>query len=238
MKVKKTLEWLDRTIIKTPDALLIDLVRGCLAGKSLLESGFTRDLQQVGIPIAATMHGVSTEFYHGYRRGLISACADVVCVSKRGGKWAVPLIFRAHPPFEGVWWVQGGAIFNYRLIQQFAVWKMLTEAGAIACDMDTFLKESYSMGYSWNGMATFLPLPLGVYRTAAEDNLPGEACDTLNIAYLALLSEDFPFGHDRDHTAVRWVTLPELLADGNLCGHWYPQHLATRALKIVGAAKS
>lgn len=229
----------ERIVMETPDVVLADIVRDYFAKGSVTNvfGKYIAGLREIDTPSVATRHGVSPKFYHGYRRGLMSACADVVCVSKRGKELAVPLISRAKPPFQGGWFVQGGAIFNYRLIPQFALWKMLSEAGAIACDMDTFLKVNYPAGFWWNGMATILPLPLGVYRTAAEDNLPGEACDTLNIAYLALLSEGFPFGHDSDHTALRWVTLPELEVNPNLCGHWYPHHLATRALQIVAAAK-
>ena len=70
-----------------------------------------------------------------------------------------------------------------------------------------------------------------------EDSLPGKVGDTLNLAYLALWPAELPFGHDKDHTAMRWVTLPELLADKDLCGHWYPQRLAIRALEIVKMEK-
>ncbi|MBI1998854.1 MAG: hypothetical protein HYS73_00785 [Parcubacteria group bacterium] len=236
LRKKPKREFIDMIIVETPDAPLIDLARGLLVGKSLLESGFTTKLQEVEIPAAATRNGIPQRSYHIYRRGLMSACADVVCVRDVGGRPEVPLISRTKPPFQGGWFVQGGAIFNYRLIPCFALWKLLTEARVIACDMDVFLESEFPYGLSWRGMVSLVPLPLGVYRTAAGDNLPGEACDTLNIAYLALLSDEFPFGYDSDHTAVRWVTLPELLADSNLCGHWYPQHLAIRALQIVMAA--
>ena len=224
-------------ILEAPDTTLVAIVKDCLVnGKG--NHLFPQGMKRVKVPEDATQRGVPAKAYDAYRLGLVSACADAVCVREIDGELQVPLLARANPPFQGGWWVQGGAIFNFRLITKFLLWKVLKEAGQRDGDIHGFLSEEHPLGpLWWHEDAHVIPAPLGVYRTAAEDSAPGTACDTLNVAYIVLWSAERPFGHDKDHTALRWVTLPELEADPNLCGHWYPQHLATRALQIVSRAK-
>lgn len=226
---KKTV-LVETIVLEAPDEEIVDSVRRCFGNDSLIP--YINRMKKVRVPKEATRTGVAANTYDDYRLSLISACADVVCVWDTDGKMEVPLISRAKPPFQGGWWVQGGAIFNFQMIAQFALWKLYKEAGQTTDDFDTFISCA-----PHRGSVRLIAPPLGIYRTAAEDSAPGKVADTLNVAYLALWPTELRFGHDKDHTAVRWVTLPELLADGYLCGHWYPQYLATRALRIVAAAK-
>ena len=225
-------------ILEAPDAVIVAAVKDYLMhGKE--NHLYPQGMKMVKVPEEATRNGVPADAYDAYRFGLMSACADVVCVRDTNGTLEVPLISRARPPFEGGWWVQGGAVFNFRPIAHFILWRLFREAGLWTLGIDEFSMayfEKRATGLSCRGVRLVVP-PLGVYRTAAEDSLPGKVCDTLNVACLTLWSADLPFGHDKDHTALRWVTLPELKANPNLCGHWNPQRLATRALQIVASAK-
>lgn len=234
--------FLERVILEVDWEDMILAIRGAKDLQSGLPHNSPAEslpLKSICVPRDATRSGVPAEVYDGYRLGLMSACADVVCVRDTDGKLEVPLISRAKPPFQGGWWVQGGAMHNFRSIRQFLLWKLFRESGNFDGNIEEFV-ETYHLGddsLSCDGVR-LVGFPLGIYRTSAEDILPGKVCDTLNLAYLALWPAGLPFGHDKDHVALRWVTLPELLADKNLCGHWYPQHLATRALQIVAAAKN
>ncbi len=224
--------FVETVLIETPIHEMVSSVKKARAVKQEQIGGAV-----VPIPSDAVRKGVKTEIYDGYRLGLMSACADVVCVRDSEGKLEVPLISRASPPFQGGWWPQGGAIYNFRPITQFILWKLFREAGICKGGIEAFTETHFknnATGLSCCGVQLIVPL-LGVYRTAAHDNLPGKVCDTLNVAYLALWPAGLPFGHDEDHSAMRWVTLKELYDDGYLCGHWYPQHLAIRALEIVRA---
>lgn len=183
----------------------------------------------IEIPVSATRKGVAQPVYDNYRLGLVSACADVVIV--KDGK--VPLIRRAQPPFGDTWWIMGGAIFNFRPIHQFLLWKIYRECGLEKCTIDEFITK-YNLTddqYSCDGVH-FVGY-LGVARTAADDTTdPSKVCDTLNVCGMAVLTTTKTLYHDKDHSAIRWVGREDLRDDPNLCGHWYPQWAAQKALDI------
>lgn len=232
---------LERIFFETPQETMVTAVRDSLACRN---GRLTRDYEQrsfsehIRIPKDATRHGVPVEAYDRYRLGLVSACADVVCVRDTGGKLEVPLISRAKPPFQGGLWMQGGAIFNFHSVPQFLLWKLFRESGNFQGSIEEFVEKYHldDIALECNGVK-LVGKSLGVYRTVAEDSMPGKVCDTLNLAYLVLWPADLPFGHDKDHAMLRWVTLPDLERDPDFCGHWYPQRLATRALEIVTVTK-
>ena len=78
---------------------------------------------------------------------------------------------------------------------------------------------------------------LGIYRTAANDTAGTgrPPCDTINLCYMALAPISVQFGHDRDHTDIWLADATELLPEGS-CGHWYPRHVALRAVEIYHCA--
>ncbi len=238
---ERTSALLERIFFETPQKIMVAAIRNSLAFQ---KDCTARDYEQnscseyIHIPNDATRSGVLTESYDGYRLGLMSACADVVCVRETDEKLEVPLIARARPPFRDGWWMQGGAIFNFRSVPQFLLWKLFRESGNFEGSIEEFVEKYHldDAALECNGVQ-LVGKPLGIYRTTAEDSMPGKVCDTLNLAYLALWPTKLSFGHDKDHTSLRWVTLAELEANPNLCGHWYPQCLAMRALQIVGRAK-
>ncbi len=166
--------------------------------------------------------------------GLDSSCADVVLVQERDGVLSVPLIRRAKPPFQGMWWLTGGAIFNYRPVHQFLLWKALKEGGLTTLEIDDFVREKGLEDDTTSCGGIHIVGCFGVARTAAEDTDGlGLVCDTMNNCYLGIAERDVAFHHDRAHDDIRWVTTDTL---GDL-GHWYPEWAARRALDICIEAR-
>ncbi len=105
-------------IVEVPDNELVKMVRTVAGSKSgeAMSLPMPGRLESVPIPPEATRQGVTGDVYDAYRRGLSSACADVVLVQVKDGVPKVPLIRRARPPFGGYWWIMGGGIFTLRPI--------------------------------------------------------------------------------------------------------------------------
>ena len=189
--------------------------------------------QCVDKPACATRKGVGAEVYDGYRMGLVSSCADVVLIQERRGKPMIPLIRRANPPFANTWWMMGGAIFNYRSVTQFLLWKASKECGLHNLDIDQFVETFDLDDDSLSCCGINLIGPLGLYRTAAQDTVD-KACDTINICYAATFTGSQELYHDRDHLGIRWMSQEELVPGS--CGHWYPEHVGRRALMVYQRA--
>ncbi|HLD07422.1 MAG TPA: hypothetical protein VJC16_07900 [Candidatus Nanoarchaeia archaeon] len=209
------------------------LIRRCrmvLSGKRLKATG----LRAVRSNPIATRDGVKPEVYHAYRKGLPSACADVVLVRLTDGITAVPLIKRKAPPFAGCWWIMGGAIFSHRPIRQFLLWKVALETSITEEeDIDKWAQQHKLKDddVSWKGI--HIIGWLGTARTAASDMQgTGRVCDTINQCYLGLVTQEHRFFPDQDHTDIAWRTT---VKPGD-CNHWYPEWAAGKALRIVQAA--
>lgn len=144
-------------------------------------------MQEVQVPSGHRL-GVDESVYLGYRRGLDSACADIVITSRNvHGEPVVLLTRRAKAPFNGVWWVQGGAIHAYRSIIEF-----VKERAKRECGVEPLIETL-----------------IGIYRTCAEDGV----ASTLNLCYCgrifrADLERSRPVA-DRDHSTWKLFTLSE-----------------------------
>lgn len=183
----------------------------------------------IRVPVSATRKGVTQPAYDGYRLGLVSACADVVIV--KDGK--VPLIRRAQPPFGGMWWIMGGAVFNFRPIHQFLLWKIYKECGLDTLGIEEFIAKYKLTDADYSCEGVHFVGYLGCARTAAEDTTdPAKVCDTLNVCGMAMITTKRDLYHDKDHSAIRWVDREDLEKEPNLCGHWYPQWAASKALDV------
>lgn len=188
----------------------------------------------VPVPDDAKRDVVASNVYDEYRLGLSSACADAVCVQSVGDKLVVPLIFRKNAPFGQTWWVVGGAIANFRPVHQFLLWKIFREYGKARQSLAEFVILN-NIQETQNQIAGVRIVGcLGVYRTAAEDCLPGKIADTINLAYLGILPPDFAPLHDCDHCCVK--LFDEDAIKQTSTGHWYPDRLVMRALSIVRRA--
>lgn len=223
---------LEHVIVEGPDEPLIQRVRVILSGP----------VQRTGAPIrhfrtriapGATRAGVPAEDYHRYRKGLASKCTDIVLVAERDGQPKVPLIKRARPPFGDCWWIMGGVVFNYRPMQQFLLWKAHTECGLTSATMEEFIAEHELADDAYSCGNIHVVGCLGEYRTAAEDTDDHErVCDTVNSCYMGIILGDQEIRYDKDHTNARWASDRDI----EPCGHWYPEHVARRALTIYGRA--
>ncbi len=130
--------FVETVLIETPIHEMVSSVKKARAVKQEQTGGTV-----VPIPSDAVREGVKTETYDGYRLGLMSACADVVCVRDTDGKLEVPLISRASTPFQGGWWPQGGAIYSFRPIAQFILWKLFREAGICKGGIEAFTETHF-----------------------------------------------------------------------------------------------
>lgn len=190
-------------------------------------------IHQLLIPESATRRGVSSDIYDGYRKGLVSACADAVVVQVRDGKPRVPLIRRTRPPFSGCWWVMGGAIFNFRSINQFLLWKIARETRLTTLDIDAFVHDNALLDETKICSGIRIVGCMGVARTAADDTVGEKVCDTLNVCYLAEIAPDIEISHDRDHDSIRFFEWDDLLKKDTAPGHWYPLWAVEKALKAA-----
>ena len=212
--------WLEKIFLENSDDVLV---------KALRDGWNPENMMEHAIPSLST-DGVGGEAYDGYRFGLTSACADVVIVQEVDGEPKVPMILRAKPPFGKCWWIMGGAIFNYRSVHQFVSWKAVKETGLFQGSIEDFINESDS-----NFGITVVGL-LGDYRTPADDTEgTGKVCDTINLCYMAVCDPNVELHHDKDHSAVKWFSEEDLKAE-DPCGHWYPAHVARRAIQIYKKA--
>src|SRR3989338_7566818 len=95
--------------------------------RTYVQRGFFSGLTAKNMPDRASRAGVPKDIYHGFQRGSVPACADIVLVQDREGEISVPLILRSQPPFKGCFWPQGGGIFNGRSVSEFLLWKASRE---------------------------------------------------------------------------------------------------------------
>lgn len=160
-----------------------------------------------------TPRGVDPTTYGAYREGLASACADVVVTTtKPDGTHAVIVIKRGSGKcFEGCWWMQGGAIYKFLSMIDFAAERGKVEGGS----------------------EPIIEALLGVYRTAWSQK-GSEAADTLNVCYVGFV----PFGElhlmdDQDHIGVSILTLEDLDELPEDEQHWYPDRVFRLALETM-----
>lgn len=218
---------LETLILENDNRVLVRRVGAVLSGNFFARRA--ADMEINIIPVTATRKGVAQPVYDNYRLGLVSACADVVIV--KDGK--VPLIRRAQSPFGDTWWIMGGAIFNFRPIHQFLLWKIYRECGLEKCTIDEFIAKYNLTDDQYSCEGVHFVGYLGVARTAADDTTdPSKVCDTLNVCGMAVVTTTRTLYHDKDHSAIRWVESEDLKSDPDLCGHWYPQWAAKKALDI------
>lgn len=223
---------LETVILEVENQPLIAAAAQTLAfGKRQIVLGEARDVLQNP---DATRSGVPGAIYDAYRRGLASACADVVLVKITGDIPAVPLIRRKKPPFQDCWWLMGGSIFTHRPIHQFLLWKALAETGIEGnVNVEQFVEKHNLQDEDCSLAGISIIGCLGVCRTVAEDmEGTGRVCDTINLCYLGLVQREYTLFPDKDHTDVQWLSgiLP------GSCNHWYPEWAARKALAIVNVA--
>lgn len=226
---------LETVIVESPEAPLIALVRSLRRTPDAVRNHLPANHRVVRIPSAATRVGVPGNVYDGYRLGLACACADVVLVREApGGLPHVPLLRRARPPFEGYWWLMGGAIFNFRPIQHFLMWKVYRECGLEDVEIEEFVQKHALADTQYSCEDLDIVGCLGVCRTAAEDTV-GKVCDTTNFCYMGIYRGDRELYHDKDHSDIRWVAERDLTPGSY--GHWYPEWAVSRALRIYWMAQ-
>ncbi|MBM3281251.1 MAG: hypothetical protein FJY91_00660 [Candidatus Harrisonbacteria bacterium] len=156
---------------------------------------------------------VSQKTYEEYRSRADVACADLVIVTKRDdGHWGVLLSKRGSgKSFARSWWIYGGSIPSYSSIPDFIAKRSEEESGVKATPV----------------------LLLGVYRTCAPDFVGS----SVNLCYLGIASwseVERVAGVDKDHDCIGCFTagdIEELKRNEEV--HWYPLHVASRALEIV-----
>ncbi len=169
------------------------------------------EMGTVKVPDEHRSGGVSSEDYANYRRGLDSACADVVITTVLpSGEPAVLAVKRSSTScFGGKWWMQGGAVQAYRPLLDF-----LAERAAREC-----------------GVPPVFEALIGVYRTTAGD----VHASTLQPCYVARVSyEDAARAQaDKDHSAYRFITLRDLDQISEAEMHWYPKRVFDLALRSM-----
>lgn len=163
--------------------------------------GYANGTFSVRVPEGQTMGGVDAASYDNYRKGLDSACADIVVTTLLpDGKPAVVATKRAQNKcFGGGWWMQGGAIHSYRLITELVLERAEKECGVRP---------------QIEGL-------IGVFRTCAEDYL----ASTTNLCYVGFapyekLSEAKA---GDDHIAWKLLTLDKIGQMSVKELHWYPR---------------
>lgn len=168
----------------------------------------------ITVPSGHRSGGVAPDIYDGYRQGLDSACADVVITTHMpDGEARVLAVKRAlGKPFGGKWWMQGGAIQSYRLIEDFLVERAERECG----------------------VRLVIQALMGVFRTCAEDIL----ASTTNLCYVGYAPYDMVerASVDKDHTAFRLFSAHEFYQDTQEHEeewHWYPKMTFAQALSSM-----
>lgn len=169
------------------------------------------DFEEIMVPEGHVSGGVDSAMYDGYRKGLDSACVDVVITTVLpDGVAAVLASKRASGKlFGNKWWMQGGAIHSYRRVHGLLVERAEKECGA----------RPRLEGF------------IGVFRTCAEDMLGA----TTNLCYVGFVPYD-DLGKvktDQDHTGLRLLTLEDCCGLPEEEKHWYPMYTFIIALKTM-----
>ena len=166
----------------------------------------------VRVPAGHIVGGVDSATYDGYRKGLDSACADIVITTiKPDGQAAVISTKRAkNKMLGGFWWVQGGAMHSYRNLTDF-----LKDRAEAEC-----------------GVQPTIEAVIGVYRTAAEDLLgcTTNVCYVGSVEYGELMSQ---VKFDADHSAWKILTLSDIKGLPSEECHWYPMRVFRMALNTM-----
>ncbi|MDP3779169.1 MAG: hypothetical protein Q8R30_03965 [bacterium] len=171
----------------------------------------TQPSQAIVVPEGHRIGGVGSVYYNGYRQGLDSACADLVITTCLPVGGPAVLASKRAPGklFGKKWWMQGGAIHSYRLIQDFLGERINAEA---------------HVSPQIQGL-------IGVFRTCADDVLGS----TINLCYVGYVP--YPFleaaGFDGDHTAVRLLSQIDLNLLPDEERHWYPMYAFAKAIETM-----
>lgn len=167
--------------------------------------------EKVMVPEGHCIGGVDRSTYDGYRKGLDSACADVVITSRLFDRTPAVLASKRAPGklFGNKWWMQGGAIHSYRLITDFIVERAEKECG-VRPRIEGFI---------------------GVFRICADDLLGS----TLNLCYVGFVrqSDLAKAQGDIDHKDLRLLTLADIEGLPKEEKHWYPMLAFQRALMTM-----
>lgn len=169
------------------------------------------DFEEILVPEGHLSGGVDSAFYDGYRRGLDSACADVVVTTVFPDGTPAVLASKRAPGklFGNKWWMQGGAIHSYRRISDFVLERAERECG-VRPRLEGFI---------------------GVFRTCADDLLGS----TTNLCYVGFVPYD-DLGKvraDKDHIGLQFLTLEACLHLPEDERHWYPMYTFIIALKTM-----
>lgn len=156
--------------------------------------------------------GVGGDIYNSYRKGLDSACADVVVTTTdpfTGINYVLAGKRATGKCFGGSWWMQGGAIHAYRSIVEFVV-----ERAAAEC-----------------GVRPKIEACMALARTCAPDVNAStmQPCFVGRVDWEALKAAN----PDVDHSKVKTLSLSDFeeMDDDEL--HWYPRMMFTLALESM-----
>lgn len=181
------------------------------AAKGIFSEIFHCEFEEVKVPEGHCLGGVDSDIYDGYRKGLDSACVDVVVTTLlRHDKPAV-LAFKRAPGklFGQKWWMQGGALYSYCSITNF-VFERIWKKCRVPPDIQGFI---------------------GVFRTYPDDFLGS----TVNLCYVGFVQRHklAQVHLDKNYTDFRLLTLEDLEDLPDEEKHWYPMFTFRQALTTM-----
>lgn len=181
------------------------------AAKGIFSETFHCEFEAVKVPEGHFLGGVDSDIYDGYRKGLDSACVDVVVTTLlRHDKPAVLASKRAPSKlFGNKWWMQGGALCSYCSITDFVFERIWKKCGVCP----------HIQGF------------IGVFRTCSDDVLGS----TINLCYVGFIQRH-KLAHvqmDENHTDFRLLTLEDLEDLPDKEKHWYPMFTFRQALTTM-----
>ncbi len=171
------------------------------------------DFFRVTIPPGHRANGVPADIYHGYREGLVGACADIVMTTVLPKGLPAVLAIKRGPNacFAGKWWMQGGAVPCYMPLIEFV--KMRAEQEC--------------------GVRPFVEGIIGVFRTAADDKV-ADTIQTCHVGFVKYEEVAAKFKEDAAHSDRRLLTLGDINIIMPASGmHWYPNLCFRAALRTM-----
>lgn len=204
------------SLVAVETILWLNTNLACDRMRSRKEGFFMFENERLGIrvPQGHLAGGVSPEIYNGYRKGLESACIDMVITTElSNGVPAVIASKRAdNKPFGGTWFMYGGALHSYRSITEFIMGRVLKESG----------------------LTPKIEGLIGFFRTCAEDFLAStmQLCFVGYVPYYECVEQ---MKSDRDHTECKFFTFEDIVALPISEQHWYPMLVFQQALLTMPA---
>jgi hypothetical protein len=152
------------------------------------------------------------ETYDDFRKGRLTACADVVLFTKcPDGEWRVLLSLRkADKPMGNIWWVYGGAPNSYADLRTF-----LTKQTEKECNCAPTIRAVVATAY-----------------TCAPDHI----ASTIQPCYLATIPYELvgKVATDSNHAAVRLFALDDYYLLPAASRHWYVEEVAAACFRAIG----